>query len=78
VEGPLSGKVFLFTGELKAISREDAGELVEALGGRVSSTVSKITDYVVMGENPGSKLEKAKKLRKTILSEDEFLRMVGK
>ncbi|MBU1158969.1 MAG: NAD-dependent DNA ligase LigA [Candidatus Thermoplasmatota archaeon] len=78
VEGPLSGKVFLFTGELKALSREDAGELVEALGGRSSSTVSKSTDYVVVGENPGSKFEKAKKLRKTILSEDEFLRMVGK
>ncbi len=78
VEGPLSGKVFLFTGELRTISREGAGELVEALGGRFSSTVSKSTDYVVVGENPGSKFEKAKKLRKTILSEDEFLRMVGR
>ncbi len=78
VEGPLSGKVFLFTGELKTISREDAGTLVEALGGRFSSTVSKSTDFVVVGENPGSKFEKAKKLRKTILNEDEFLKMVGK
>jgi DNA ligase (NAD+) len=78
VDGPLSGKTFLFTGELEALSRSEAGGLVESLGGKVSDNVTKATDYVVVGASPGSKLEKAKRMGKTILGEREFLRLVGR
>jgi DNA ligase (NAD+) len=69
------GKTFVFTGALKTLSREEAESRVEALGGRASSSVSKKTDFVVVGEDPGSKYEKAKELGVKILSEDEFLEM---
>jgi DNA ligase (NAD+) len=77
-DGPLAGKVFLFTGELGSMSRSEAGEAVEALGGKVGASVTKATDYVVVGENPGSKAEKAKKAGKTILDEAAFLALVGR
>ncbi len=73
--GPLEGKNFLFTGELRSMSRQEASSLVESLGGSIASAVSKTVDFVVAGANPGSKLTKAKKLNKVILSEDEFLDM---
>ena len=76
--GPLEGKTFLFTGELSSMSRQEAGALVESLGGKVGSTVTKGTDFVVFGEDPGSKLEKARKSDKTLLDEAAFLRLVGK
>lgn len=76
--GPLQGKVFLFTGELRTMSRDEAGKLVESLGGRVGSSVTKATDYVVAGEDAGSKLDKAKSMQKTILDEAAFLKLVGK
>ncbi len=78
VSGPLSGKTFLFTGEMSSMSRPEAAALVESLGGRVGSSVTKATDYVVVGDDPGSKAEKARKLNKTILDEGTFLRMVGR
>ncbi len=74
--GPLEGKTFLFTGELRSMSRQEAGSLVESLGGQVASSVSKAVDFVVAGENPGSKLANARKLSKKILHEEEFLRVV--
>jgi DNA ligase (NAD+) len=74
--GQLEGKTFLFTGELSSMSRQEAGELVESLGGKVSSSVSKTVDFVVVGQNPGSKLAKAEKLGKTVLTEAEFLSKV--
>ncbi len=77
-KGPLEGKVFLFTGELKSMSRPDAQALVESLGGKVGSSMTKATDYVVAGENPGSKLAKAKSMGKTVLDEEAFLKLVGK
>lgn len=77
-DGPLSGKTFLFTGEMSSMSRSDAGALVESLGGRVGTSVTKGTDYVVVGRDAGSKLDKARKLNKTILDEDAFLRLVGR
>jgi len=77
-ELPLQGKIFVFTGALSTMSRDDAKELVESLGGRVSNSVSKNTDYVVVGENPGSKYDKARSLGIRILSEEEFLKLVGK
>jgi len=75
--GLLDGKTFVFTGALKNFSRDEAKAIVEELGGRASSSVSKNTDYVVAGENPGSKYEKAKKLGVKIITEEEFKRMIG-
>jgi len=77
-EGPLVGKTFMFTGELKSMTRAQAEESVRSLGGKVSSSVSKSVDFVVIGENPGSKLAKAETMRKKILDERLFLEMVGK
>ncbi len=72
---PLEGTRFVLTGTLPTLSRSRAKELIEAAGGKVSSSVGKGTDYVVVGENPGSKAEKARELGKTILSEDDLVRL---
>ncbi len=77
-EKPLEGKSFVFTGSLKSMKRAEAKKLVISLGGRVQTTVGHNTDFVVVGENPGSKLEKARALGVKTISEDEFLQMVGK
>ncbi len=68
----LAGKVFVFTGALKDLTREQAAQLVEAQGGRIASSVSKKTSYVVAGEDAGSKLEQATNLGITVLTENEF------
>ena len=68
----LAGKSFVFTGGLANRSREEAGELVQQHGGKLSSSVSKKTDYVVVGTDPGSKYDKAKELGVPILTESEF------
>jgi DNA ligase (NAD+) len=73
----LAGKSFVFTGGLANRSREDAGELVKQHGGKVGGSVSKKTDYVVVGTDPGSKYDKAKELGVTILSEAEFEKLIG-
>jgi DNA ligase (NAD+) len=73
----LAGKSFVFTGELSHRSREEAGELVKGHGGKVSSSVSKKTDYVVVGSEPGSKYDKARSLGVTILDEAGFEELVG-
>jgi len=73
----VSGKTFLFTGTLNTFSREKAKELVEKNGGKVVTSISKNLDFLVVGENPGSKLEKAKSLGIKILNESEFLEIVG-
>jgi DNA ligase (NAD+) len=72
-----AGKSFVFTGGLANRSREEAGELVQQNGGKVSGSVSKKTDYVVVGSDPGSKYEKAKELGVTILTEPEFEKLLG-
>ena len=74
----LDGKIFVFTGTLSSMTREDAGEKVKLLGGKVSSSVSKNTRYVIAGENPGSKLTKAENLGVKILTEQEFLDLIAK
>jgi DNA ligase (NAD+) len=73
----LAGKSFVFTGGLANRSREEAGEIVQQNGGKVSGSVSKKTDYVVVGTDPGSKYDKAKELGVTILTEPEFEKLLG-
>jgi DNA ligase (NAD+) len=77
-DGPLTGKTFVFTGTLETMSRPDAEALVRRLGGKAASSVSSKTTYVVAGPNPGSKLEKAQKLKLAILDEEQFLALVPK
>jgi len=72
----LAGKSFVFTGSLTKFTRDEAKAMVEKLGGKASSSVSKKTDYVVIGENPGSKAQKAKDIGITILSENEFSALI--
>ncbi len=75
--GPLAGKVFVLTGAMESFSRQEAQELVESLGGKISSSVSRSTDYVVAGGKPGSKYEKALSLGITIIDEKEFKAIAG-
>lgn len=75
--GRLAGKAFVFTGELKSLSREIAEAKIRELGGRPSSSVSVKTDYLVTGEKPGSKLTKAHKLGVRVINEEEFLRLAS-
>jgi DNA ligase (NAD+) len=75
--GDVSGKTFVLTGALSGFTREEAQAAIEARGGKVSSGVSKKTNYVVTGDAPGSKLDKAKGLGVTILAEDQFLKLLG-
>ena len=76
--GPLEGKTFVLTGTLPELTREEAGALIKAAGGKVVNSVSKKTDYVVAGENPGSKLAKAEKYETEILDEPGLLSLLGK
>ncbi len=73
---PLSGKTVVFTGELKEFSRKQAEELLRKNGGYPSSSVSKNTDFLVAGDNPGSKHEKARGLGVTIINEAKFKEML--
>jgi len=65
------------TGTLSSMSRDEAGELIRQAGGTVSGSVSKKTDFVIAGEEAGSKLDKAKELGVKVLDEAEFLKLVG-
>ena len=73
----LTGRTFVFTGALDGFSREEATEQVERRGGRVTSSVSSRTDYVVIGEEPGSKYQQAQELGITTLGEEEFRELLG-
>ncbi|MCL6447478.1 MAG: NAD-dependent DNA ligase LigA [Armatimonadetes bacterium] len=73
---PLAGKLFVLTGALSRYTRQQAQELIESLGGRVTSSVSKKTDYVVVGEDPGSKYEKAVALGVPVLREEDFVELI--
>jgi DNA ligase (NAD+) len=76
-DGPLAGKAVVLTGTLPHYSREEATERIQAAGGRVTSAVSKKTDYLVAGESAGTKLTKAKRLMVPVLDEDELREMLG-
>jgi DNA ligase (NAD+) len=75
--GPLEGKTFVLTGTLPNLSREDAKEKIEAAGGKVTGSVSKKTDYVVAGEDAGSKLDKARTLGVPVLDEQQLVEMLS-
>jgi DNA ligase (NAD+) len=72
-EGPLAGLTFVLTGTLPTLTREQASERIVAAGGKVTNSISKKTDYLVAGESPGSKLEKAQRLGVPVLDEADFL-----
>jgi DNA ligase (NAD+) len=72
----LSDKIFVLTGALNSLSRDQAADKIIALGGKVTSSVSKNTDFVVAGEKAGSKLSKAESLGVKVLSENDFLKMI--
>ena len=74
--GRLENKIFVFTGTLHSLTRDEAKDRVESLGGHVASSVSKNTDFVVAGEEPGSKAGKARKLGVKIITEDDFLKIL--
>ena len=71
-----AGKTFVLTGTLPTYSRNEASTIIESFGGKTASSVSKKTDYVLAGEEAGSKLTKAQSLGITILSEDEFNELI--
>jgi DNA ligase (NAD+) len=75
-ELPLRGKTFVLTGTLPSMTREEATEKIEALGGHVTSSVSKKTDYVLAGAEPGSKFDKARELGVRIIGDAQFRKML--
>ncbi|RKY55800.1 MAG: DNA ligase (NAD(+)) LigA [Candidatus Neomarinimicrobiota bacterium] len=77
-EQPLKGKIFVFTGSLEKMTRDQAKDLIRNLGAKASGSVSVKTDYVVSGESSGSKLEKARELGVEVMSEDEFIEFIKK
>ncbi|KKT17046.1 MAG: ligase protein, partial [Parcubacteria group bacterium GW2011_GWB1_43_6] len=72
----LKGKIFVLTGGLETLTREEAKDRIRSLGGDISSSVSKAVDYVIVGSEPGEKYEKAKKLGVKIITEKEFIKML--
>jgi DNA ligase (NAD+) len=76
-EGPLTGKTLVVTGTLEGFSRQEAEDAIRRAGGRASGSVSKKTDYVVAGEEPGSKLEKAVKLGVPVIDAAGFRRLLA-
>ena len=72
-----SGKTFVLTGTLSGFSRKEAGEKIVNLGGKVTSSVSNNTDFVLVGENPGSKINKAEKLGIKTINEKEFIKLLN-
>jgi DNA ligase (NAD+) len=76
--GPLTGKTLVLTGGLRGLTRDEAKDAILRLGGRVTGTVSRKTDYVIAGEDPGGKADDAKRLGVTVLDEAQFLSLIGR
>jgi DNA ligase (NAD+) len=76
-EGPFAGKIVVLTGTLSAMTRDEAKERIEDAGGKITGSVSKKTDFVVAGEEAGSKLDRARELGVTVLDEKQFLKLLG-
>ena len=76
-QSPFSGKTIVLTGSLSTLSRDEAKEKIVELGGRVASSVSSKTDFVVVGADAGSKLDKAKKLGVRTIDEDDFSKLIS-
>ncbi len=76
-DGPLAGKTFVLTGTLTGMTRKDAENLIKRAGGKPVSSISRATDYLVVGEKPGSKLKKARALDVTIIDEEKLLELAG-
>ena len=74
----MSGKTFVMTGTLSNYTRQNATKIIEDMGGIVTTTVSKNTDYLLFGENPGSKYETAQNLKVRLLSEKDFVDLINK
>ena len=74
---PLAGKTFVVTGTLSGFSRSESASMIKDLGGKVTSSVTKNTDYVVVGESPGSKLAAAEKWGTSILDEEKFVELLA-
>ncbi len=72
-----AGKTFVLTGTVQKFTSNEASKIIESMGGKTTSSVSKKTSFVVVGENPGSKYNKAKKLGVQILTDREFLEMIS-
>jgi DNA ligase (NAD+) len=73
----LEGKQFVLTGKLSRFTRDDARQMIEQRGGRVTGSVTKKTDYLVVGEDPGSKLDRARELKVQVLDEQGFLDLLA-
>ena len=73
----LTNKTFVITGKFESMTRDQASELIEQYGGKVSSSISAKTDYLVAGESAGSKLDKAQKLGVNIISDQELTQLIG-
>jgi DNA ligase (NAD+) len=75
--GPLRGLTFVLTGTFPSLSREEAKERIESAGGKVAGSVSKKTNFIVAGEEAGSKLDKARELGTEVIDEARLLEMIG-
>ena len=75
---PIFGKTVVFTGSLKLLSRAESKEKAESLGAKVTNSISIKTDYLIVGEAPGSKKQKAVNLGIKVLSEDDWIKLVSK
>ena len=78
MSSPVTGKTVVFTGTLERMTRSEAKDLAERLGAKVAGTVSRKTDYVVAGSDAGSKLAKARDAGVAVLSEEEWLKLIGR